>query len=175
MGPQHERILIGMAVVPLAGADGQEAEPSVERLGRLVRCADLEGDRGGAPCDRLPQQHQHEPGADAGALPLRIHGDRGHMPVGECEQQSGEPDHGGPHAGHEIDPLGPAGLGEEQPVGPRGGTRVLLDAQHRAQMTSPHGGHHDLRHHGATSDDGPQCVHGAGRVDQLISASGLRR
>ena len=100
----------------------------------------------------------------------------GDVAVGEGEEKAGEAHHPVPGAGHEVDALLAAGLGQEQAERPRRGAGALLDAQHGAQVPAPHGRDHDRRPGGGDVVVGAGHVaHAEGRVDQLISASGLRR
>ena len=77
------------------------------------------------------------------------------------------------HLGHQVAPvLGTGKLPQEEAERPASRLGLVLDAQDAAQVPAPHGRDHEL---GSRPEITGVTGHPPSRVDQLISASGLRR
>src|SRR4051812_3289748 len=72
----HERVLVVVLVVARADVDAAEAGALVERDGRGVAAADLEGGVGAAEGAGLGERVGEQAGAGAGAPAIGVRGDR---------------------------------------------------------------------------------------------------
>ncbi len=145
----HDQGVVPVGVVVGAHPDRRQAEPPVEGEGRLVADPDLEGEVPGPALERGADQVQQEHRAEPPALPGGGDRDVVHVGLVVDEHLAGEADQ------MAADPCGPVGprraLGQllhEQPVRPRLGEDLLLDAQDArrslvrmgARTTRPAGG-----------------------------------
>src|SRR5581483_2145533 len=171
LGPHHEGVLLGLGVVVLAHADRPEPETPVQVLGRLVGQAHLQRQAGGPPPAGLPGQGQEETGADLVAVPGRVDGNGGDVPVVEGHHQPGVADHLPADEGHVVGPGGAQRqLRQEQRHAPRHGVDLRLDPQHRAEVAAAHGHQADVEVAGFELGG-----HHRACFTQFISASDSRR
>ena len=126
--PHDDGVLAGLGVVVAPHPDGREAEAPVQRLGGGVRHPHLEGEvahpeRGGGA--RLVEE-QHR--ADAAAVPGRVDGQGGDVPVLLHHHEPAVADHEGADGGHGVAPRPPLGqLGQEDRRRPRPRVVGLFD------------------------------------------------
>lgn len=162
----HDDGVLTIAVVATADPGGDETETAIEGLGGIVADPDLEREGLDPASDRLVDEFEEQGGGEATPAHRCVGGDGGDVSIAGEDDEAGVAEHPVPHSGDDVVAVGAAEFTFEEPSAPRGRMGGSFDVDDGVEVASTQWG---------DGDRVVDRVHRPSRLDQLISASGLRR